>query len=312
MPRRLPDASGVDLTTTVGSITLPAPVMTASGTGGHGDELAAFFDVSELGALVVKSLAPYPWDGNPGPRVHETAAGMINSVGLQGPGVEAWRRDELPGLVARGARVVVSIWGRTLDDYRAAAEQLAGVQGVTAVEVNVSCPNLEDRRKMFAHAPDSAAAVIEATAVCGLPRWAKLSPNVTDVTEIAGAVHAAGAEAVTLANTVMGLVIDIEQRRPVLGGGGGGMSGPGIRPVAVRAVYETRKAHPDLPIIGVGGIATPEHAVEFLMAGANAVQVGTAAFADPRASIVVQRGLAQWCHSHGIDRVTDLVGCVQF
>ncbi len=298
----------VDLTTTIGSVTLTGPVMTASGTAGHGAELADFFDLDEIGAVVVKSLAPYPWDGNPAPRVHETAAGMINSVGLQGPGVEAWRRDELPELRATGATVVASIWGRTLDDYRQAAEQLAGVEGVTALEVNVSCPNLEDRRRMFAHDPEMAAAVIDAASAAGLPMWAKLSPNCTDVTEIAGAVADAGADAVTLANTVMGLVIDVETRRPVLGAGGGGMSGPGIRPVAVRAVYETRAAHPDLPIIGVGGVAKAEHAVEFLLAGASAVQVGTAAFADPRASTLVQRGLADWCRRHDVAAVAELVG----
>lgn len=303
----MPDAA-VDMTTTLGSVRLGGPVMTASGTAGHGDELSAFFDLSDIGALVVKSLAPYPWDGNPAPRVHETAAGMINSVGLQGPGVDAWRRDELPRLRRHGAQVVVSIWGRTLDDYRVAAEQLTAVDGVTAVEVNVSCPNLEDRRKMFAHDPEMAAAVIEATAVCGLPRWAKLSPNVNDVTEIAAAVYGAGAEAVTLANTVMGLVIDIDTRRPVLGAGGGGMSGPGIRPVAVRAVYETHARHPEIPIIGVGGVATGAHAVEFLMAGATAVQVGTASFADPRATLQVQREVAEWCSERDVEKVSDLVG----
>ncbi len=300
--------AAVDLTTEIGSVMLPAPVMTASGTAGHGDELAAFFDLSVLGAVVVKSLAHFEWKGNPAPRVHETAGGMINSVGLQGPGVAAWRQDELPALRRSGARVVASIWGRTIDDYRAAAEQLGGVEGVVAVEVNVSCPNLEDSKRMFAHDPAMAAAVIEATEVCGLPRWAKLSPNVTDITEIAGAVFSAGAEAVTLANTVMGLVIDIETRSPVLGGGGGGLSGPGIRPVAMRAVYETKAAHPDLPIIGVGGICTAEHAVEFLMAGASAVQVGTATFADPRASNLVQTGLTEWCRNHEIESIRQLIG----
>ncbi len=299
--------SGVDLSTSVGSVELKAPVMTASGTAGHGAELAAFQDLSQLGAVVVKSLSAEPWAGNPAPRVHETVAGMINSVGLQNPGVAAWREDELPELVSTGACVVVSIWGRTIDEYHRAAELVAGAEGVTALEVNVSCPNLEDRRKMFAHSCDSAAAVIEATGIAGMPRWAKLSPNVTDVTEIAAAVHEAGAEAVTLANTVMGLVIDPETRRPVLGAGGGGMSGPGIRPVAVRAVYETRMACPDLPIIGVGGVAKAEHAVEYLLAGASAVQVGTASFADPAACTKVIDGLGDWCADHDVRAVIDLV-----
>lgn len=309
--RRLPFAgrsanADVDMSASVGGVELSAPVMTASGTAGHGAELGAFQDLSSLGAVVVKSLSADPWAGNPAPRVHETASGMINSVGLQNPGVEAWRRDELPELRAAGARIVVSIWGRTVDEYRRAATMLRGVEGVVALEVNVSCPNLEDRRKMFAHSCDSAAAVIEATTVAGLPIWAKLSPNVTDVTEIAAAVHEAGADAVTLANTVMGLVIDPISRRPVLGAGGGGMSGPGIRPVNVRAVYETRSACPDLPIIGVGGVARAEHAVEYLLAGASAVQVGTASFADPAACSKVIESLRTWCAQQGIGSVAEL------
>ncbi|MCP4958906.1 MAG: dihydroorotate dehydrogenase [Actinomycetia bacterium] len=299
--------SGVDMSTSVGSVELKAPIMTASGAAGHGAELAAFQDLAQLGAVVVKSLSAEPWAGNPAPRVHETVAGMINSVGLQNPGVAAWREDELPELVATGADVVVSIWGRTIDEYHRAAELVAGAEGVVAVEVNVSCPNLEDRRKMFAHSCDTAAAVIEATEIADLPRWAKLSPNVTDVTEIAAAVHEAGAEVVTLANTVMGLVIDPETRRPVLGAGGGGLSGPGIRPVAVRAVYETRRVCPDLPIIGVGGVAKAEHAVEYLLAGASAVQIGTASFADPAACSDVLAGLDGWCVAHGVGRVADLI-----
>ncbi|MEZ5278857.1 MAG: hypothetical protein R2770_00145 [Acidimicrobiales bacterium] len=202
--------------------------------------------------------------------------------------------------------MVASIWGRTIDEYRRAAQILAGVNGVLALEVNVSCPNLEDRRKMFAHSCDSAAAVVDATRVAGLPLWAKLSPNVTDVTEIAAAVQEAGADAVTLANTVMGMVIDTQTRRPVLGGGGGGMSGPGIRPVNVRAVYETRIACPDLSIIGVGGVAKAEHAVEYLLAGASAVQVGTASFADPAACTAVVDDLRRWCAQHGITSTAEL------
>jgi dihydroorotate dehydrogenase (NAD+) catalytic subunit len=297
----------VDLAVSVGSVELPNPVMTASGTAGHGAELSAFFDLSELGAVVVKSLSPWPWDGNPAPRVHQTVAGMINSVGLQNPGVAHWLQHDLPELSATGARVVASIWGRTVDDYAAAAAALSG-SNVTAVEVNVSCPNLEDRQKMFAHDAASAAAVISATTACGLPVWAKLSPNVTDIVEIASAVSEAGADAVTLANTVMGLVIDPETARPVLGNGGGGLSGPAVRPVAVRAVYEVHAALPDLAIVGVGGIARAEHAIEFLMAGASAVQVGTATFADPRASTLVVRGLTKWCRHHNIPSIDELIG----
>ena len=307
MQRQLPMGE-VDLSTTIGQIVLPNPVMTASGTAGHGAELSAYVDLGGLGAMVVKSLSPFPWEGNPAPRVRGAVGGMINSVGLQNPGVEAWCRDELPELRDNGARVVASIWGRTVADYRAAADALRGVEGIIAVEINVSCPNLEDRKRMFSHDADAAAAVVEAVAVCELPRWVKLSPNVTDIVAIAEAVSRAGADAVTLTNTVMGLVIDIESRLPVLGAGVGALSGPPIRPVALRAVYEVHAALPDLPIIGVGGIATSDDAVQFLMAGARAIQVGTATFADPRASTLVLRGLTKWCGHNLISSIEDIIG----
>ncbi len=297
-----------DLTTTVGSVDLANPMMTAAGTAGTGDELAAYLDASRLGAMVVKSLSAEPWAGNPAPRVHATDGGMINAVGLQNPGVEAWLRDDLPGLLDRGVTVVASIWGFTVEDYRRAAAALADVDGIVAVEVNVSCPNIEDRRRMFAHHADSAGEVLEATAACELPRWAKLSPNVTDLGPIVDAVVAGGAEAVTLINTVMGMVIDIESGRPVLGAGGGGLSGPAIRPVAVRAIHDVVAEHPDLPVVGVGGVARGEHAVELLMAGARAVQVGTATFADPDAPTRVLDELVSWCERHGVGQVTDLIG----
>ena len=297
-----------DLTTNVGSVHLANPVMTAAGTAGTGDELAAYLDASRLGAMVVKSLSAEPWAGNPAPRVHATDAGMINAVGLQNPGVDAWLADDLPGLLDRGVTVVASIWGFTVEDYRRAAAALAGVDGIVAVEINVSCPNIEDRRRMFAHHADSAREVLEATAGCGLPRWAKLSPNVTDLGPIVDAVVAGGAEAVTLINTVMGMVIDIETGRPVLGAGGGGLSGPAIRPVAVRAIHDVAAEHPELPVVGVGGVARGEHAVELLMAGAGAVQVGTATFADPDAPTRVLDELVSWCERHGVGEVTDLIG----
>lgn len=307
-----PNSNGVDLSVDVGSITLPNPVMTASGTAGHGAELGAYVDLSSLGAVVVKSLSAEPWEGNPPPRVHETPAGMINSIGLQGPGVSAWAESELPTLIDSGARVVVSIWGRTLEEYEAAAAACANLpREVIAVEVNVSCPNVEDRHRMFAHAPDTTQAVLEATAGVGRPRWAKLSPNVTDLVSIAQAAHAGGAEAVTLVNTLMGMVLDLANRKPLLGGGGGGLSGPAIHPVAVRAVYDVHSALPDLPIVGVGGVASAEHAIEFLMAGASAVQIGTANFADPAITADVLRGIGTWCAAANVPRVGDLTGAAQ-
>lgn len=293
----------------VGSVELDAPVMTASGTAGHGDELAAYADLSRLGAVVVKSLGADPWPGNPAPRVHQTAAGMINSVGLQGPGVTAWIERELPPLLARGATVVASIWGRTVEDYARAAEAIGGCPDqVVAVEVNLSCPNLDGGTHLFAHDPAATAEVLAATSRAGRPRWAKLSPNTDRLVEVARAAADAGAEAVTLVNTVMGMVIDVETRRPLLGGRSGGLSGPAIHPVAVRAVHDVHAALPDLPIVGVGGVATAVDAIELMLAGASAVQVGTASFADPRSVMTVLEGMEAWCRRHDVTRVASLTG----
>ncbi len=299
----------VDLSCTVGSVRLPNPVMTASGTAGHGTELGAYFDLDSIGAVVVKSLSAEPWPGNAPLRVHQTPAGMINSVGLQGPGVAAWMRDELPALEASGARVVVSIWGRTVEEFRAAAQAVADAPDcVVAVEVNLSCPNLEGHGIFAQSAPDSVA-VIEATAAVGRPRWAKLTAMVTDLPAIAGAVIESGADAITVANTVPGMVIDLDSRRPILGGRPGGVSGPAIHPIAVKAVYDCRAALPDAAIVGVGGIATGTDAIEMIMAGADAVQVGTATFADPRSCARVLDEIARWCEGHNIARLADLRGC---
>jgi len=304
------NASGsVDPTVQVGSVSFRSAVMTASGTSGHGAELGAYMDLDRLGAVVVKSLMAQPWDGNPAPRVAPVTAGMINSVGLQGPGLPTWQAEELPALVATGAAVVVSIWGRTVGDYAEAADAVADLgEAVVAVEVNLSCPNLDGGSHLFAHDPDLAAEVVRATSACGRPRWAKLSANTDRVVEVAGAVADAGAEAVTLINTLKGLSIDIERSRPSLGAGGGGLSGPAIHAVAVRTVFEVHSALPDLSIVGVGGVATGADAVEMLMAGADAVQVGTASFADPRSADKVRVGLEHWCAEHGIGAVRELKG----
>jgi dihydroorotate dehydrogenase (NAD+) catalytic subunit len=234
--------------------------------------------------------------------VHEVGSGMLNSVGLQGPGLAAWLAGDLPALTDSGARVVVSIWGRSVDEYAQAAAMLAEVSRVgsalVAVEVNVSCPNVEDRSRMFAHSETATNEVLRATE-CGLPRWAKLSPNVPDIAAIAGAALAGGAEGLTLTNTLLGLALDLETGRPVLGGGGGGLSGSVLHPVAVRAVWECRNAFPEAAIIGAGGVTSGEDAVEFLRAGADAVQVGTAIFRDPRAPWKVLHELARWCAKRG-------------
>jgi dihydroorotate dehydrogenase (NAD+) catalytic subunit len=307
------------LATDVGSISLPNPVLTASGTSGHGTELAAYGTLADLGAIVVKSLSVEPYAGNPAPRVHEVGAGMLNSVGLQGPGLAAWVTDDLPALHDAGARVVVSIWGRSVSDYAKAAELVATAAAsgpgscIQALEVNVSCPNVEDRSRMFAHSAEATASVLEATA-CGLTRWAKLSPNVPDLVEIARGAVAGGTDGLTLVNTLLGLALDIESGRPVLGAGGGGLSGGAVHPVAVRAVWECRAAFPELPIVGVGGVFTGHDAVELLVAGADAVQVGTATFRDPKAPWKVLRQVARWCETQHTTvgeirrRVRDRVG----
>jgi len=296
----------VDTRVRVGSVELRHAVMTASGTAGYGAELAPYFDLASIGAVVTKSLAAFAWDGNPPPRLHPTRQGMLNAVGLQGPGIASWLEHQVPALEAAGATIVCSIWGRTVDEYRAAASLLAAAPAsVVAVEVNLSCPNLAGHG-VFAHDPSLSADVVAAAAVCGRPRWAKLSPNTDRLVDVARAVAGAGAEAVTLVNTLLGMVYDPVTLRPALGasgdaaGTGGGLSGRAIHPVAVRAVHEVRVALPDLPIVGVGGVASGWDAAELMLAGANAVQVGTASFADPRACARIAAELTEWADSHGI------------
>jgi dihydroorotate dehydrogenase (NAD+) catalytic subunit len=305
----------VDLRTTLGTVELPSPIIAASGTAGHGAELAGYGDLGTLGAVTVKSLSAEPWPGNPPPRVHPAADGaaMLNSVGLQGPGVAAWRQHDLPAMQAAGARVVASIWGRTVGDYARAAEAMVGAD-VLAVEVNLSCPNLDGGRHLFAQSPADSATVIRAVvaAVSPVPVWAKLTAVTTSVVEIAEAVVGAGAAAVTLINTLLGMVLDVESRTYALGSGpgGGGLSGPAIHPVAVRAVHDVRQAVPALPIVGTGGVRSGADAVELLLAGADAVGVGTATFADPRACWRISEELERWCDAHGTKAVADLIGAI--
>ena len=295
----------------VGGVRLVTPFMPASGTAGHDTELSRYMDLSTLGAVVVKSLHHGPWAGNPAPRVHVAGDGMINAVGLEGPGVEEWAAHSLPRLEAAGATTVVSIWGRGTADYVRAAELLAPHQRrFAAVEINLSCPNLEGRNSIFAHSAEMSQAVVSGVAgVLGVPVWAKLSANTDRLVEVAAAVTTAGARAVTLINTMLGMQIDTETGRYSLGNGGGGLSGPSIHPIAVRAVHDVAAALPHVDIIGVGGISTGRDAIEMMMAGAKCVQVGTATFARPdacrrirdeAARIAVRSGHRSWGEITGV------------
>ena len=298
----------------VGQLEFRNPVMTASGTVGHSTELAKYVDLAGLGAVVVKSVAPFEWAGNPPPRLAPVASGMLNSVGLQGMGAEAWVRDELPKLERLGATVVASVWGFGVEDYVKAATTIAATS-VSAIEINLSCPNVSGHRAasgephgIFAHDEDLVSDIVSRLAVLGKPVWAKLSPNTDRLVAIAAAASRAGASAVTLVNTALGMALDTRTGRPRLGNGGGGLSGPAIHPIAVRAVFEVHRALPDLPIVGVGGVVDAHSALEMMMAGASAVQVGTAHFAQPRASIRLVSALERWAERNGVTTWSEVVG----
>ena len=301
----------MDAAVRLGPIELPNPIVAASGTFGHGDEVARVCDPSRLGAVTVKSQAPFAWAGSPPPRLHPAVGGMVNAVGLQGRGVEHWVTHDLPALRARNARVIASLWGHTIDDYRAGAELLMPVAAdLIAVELNLSCPNTAQGGAMFATVATATAEVVGAVAALGLgvPVLAKLTPGVADLPAIAGAAADAGACGVTVGNTVRALLVDAESRRPVLGGAGGGLSGPAIRPITLRAIHDVHTAHPELPVVGTGGVATGIDAVEALLAGASAVGVGTATFAEPRAALRILDELLGWCAKHGVSAVSALTG----
>ena len=285
----------------LGKVELDQPLMTASGTAGYGAEFADYFGLHDLGAVVTKSVAHFEWPGNRAPRLHPTKSGMLNSVGLQGSGVDHFIEHDLPALERAGAKVVPSIWGHSVDDYRVVTEKLAEVADrIAAIEVNLSCPNLGGDHTMFAHDSRLAGQIIEQCERFGVPLWAKLSPNTDLLVDIGRAVLAAGSQALTLVNTVSGMAIDIGTGRPTLGTGRGGLSGPAIHPIAVRCIYDVRAALPNAKIIGVGGVVDAESAVELMMAGADAVQVGTATFADPKAPAKILKALNKWADRRGI------------
>src|SRR4051794_13072236 len=301
----------VDLTTRLGSVTFPNPVFTASGCAAAGQELDQFFDVSELGGVVTKSIMLAPRSGRATPRMAETPSGMLNSIGLQGPGIDAFLDKDLAWLAQRGARAVVSIAGSSVDDYAKLAAKLRGQKGLAMIEVNISCPNVEDRGQVFACDPRASASVVQAvkrSAPAGVPVFAKLSPDVTDITEIARACADAGADGLSLINTLLGMVIDTDTMRPALGGITGGLSGPAIRPVAVRCVWQVHRAVPQLPLLGMGGILTGQDALQFILAGASAVSVGTAVFHDPNAPVRILAELEAELDRCGFASVADAVG----
>jgi dihydroorotate dehydrogenase (NAD+) catalytic subunit len=301
----------VDLTARLGGATFPNPVMTASGCAAAGRELHQFFDVADLGAIVTKSIMVGPRSGRPTPRMAETPSGMLNSIGLQGPGIDSFLANDLAWLAEHGARTVVSIAGGHTDDYVALAHKLNGHPAVSAVEVNISCPNVESRGQVFACDPLASARVIGAVRRAtdpGVPVLAKLSPDVTDIVSIARACADAGADGFSLINTLLGLVIDTDTLAPVLGGVTGGLSGPAIRPVAVRCVWQVHQALPHLPILGMGGIRTGLDALQFVLAGASAVSVGTAVFGDPSAPVRVLSELATALAERGFASLADAVG----
>jgi dihydroorotate dehydrogenase (NAD+) catalytic subunit len=299
------------LTTTLGSLVLPNPVLTASGCAASGQELHQFFDVATLGAVVTKSIMTRPRSGRPTPRMAETPSGMLNSIGLQGPGIDVFLEKDLPWLAERGARVVVSIAGGHTDEYVALARRLYGNPAVSMIEVNISCPNVENRGQVFACDPAASGRVIGAVRRAADPKvpvFAKLSPDVTDITVIARACAEAGADGLSLINTLLGLAIDTDTLAPVLGGVTGGLSGPAIRPVAVRCVWQVHQVLPHLPILGMGGIRSGLDALQFILAGASAVSVGTAVFGDPSAPARVLAELDQALDERGFASVADAIG----
>jgi dihydroorotate dehydrogenase (NAD+) catalytic subunit len=299
-----------DMRARLGAAELPNPVLAAAGCAGAGRELAQFIDVNRVGAIISKSIMTEPRAGNPSPRLAETPSGLLNSVGLQGPGIDAYLQRDLPWLLSRGARVVVSIAGQTFREYGTLAARLSDAAGVSAVEINLSCPNAEDAGRLFALDPQTAGTVVarvRGSLRYDIPVFAKLSPDVTDIVAVAGACVAAGADGLSLINVMLGMAIDPGTLRPALAGAYGGLSGPAIRPVAVRCVWQVREAFPDLPIIGTGGVRTGRDALELLLAGASMIGVGTAIIHDPSACSRVLRELEEELAAIGVDRVADVV-----
>lgn len=303
--------ASTDMRVSIGSLTLRNPVVTASGTFASGREYADFIDLSRLGAVVTKGVSLEPWAGNASPRIAETASGMLNSIGLQNPGLDAFIEKDLGWLETQDVPVIVNVSGHTVEEYGEICRRLDADARVDAFEVNISCPNVDAGGMVFGTSCLEAASVVkECRAATSKTLIVKLSPNVTDITEIARAVVDAGADAVSLINTLLGMAIDVDTRRPKLARVVGGLSGPAIKPVALRMVWQVASAV-DVPIIGMGGIMDARDAIEFMLAGATAVAVGTANFVDPTSTMRVVDGLAEYARSRGLGQVTELIGALE-
>jgi len=303
--------SEFDFGTNLGAAWFPTPIFTASGCASSGKELSQFFALKDVGAVVTKSVMSKPRHGRPTPRMAETPSGMLNSIGLQGPGIDAFLATDVPWLVEQKARVIVSIAGETVEEYATLARKVRNIAGISALEVNISCPNVENRGLVFACDPDASKRVIDGvrkTIGGEIPIIAKLSPDVTNLPEIARGVVDAGADALALINTVLGMVINLETMRPHLGGKTGGLSGPAIRPVAVRAIYQVHEALPDVPILGMGGVSTGRDALELILAGASGISVGTASFGNPTALISIQDQLRELLIAKGFTSLKQAIG----
>lgn len=301
----------VDISTSLGDLVLHAPVLTASGCAASGKELDSFFDINEIGGIVTKSIMQNPRSGRATPRMVETPSGMINSIGLQGPGIDDFIEHDLAWLQDRGVKTVVSIAGNTAEEFVRLARRLQNHPAVSAIEINISCPNVSNRGLVFACMPQTAGEVVGQVRRAvgnGVVLLAKLTPDVTDIVEIARSVRISGADGVSLINTLLAMSISQETLKPTLGGVTGGLSGPAIRPVAVRCVYQVHQAMPDFPILAMGGIRCGKDALEFIAAGASAVSVGTATFGDPLAPLRIQRELVHELEHHGFSTLKEVVG----
>lgn len=303
--------SEFDFSTTLGNAFFNTPIFTASGCASSGKELAQFFPLKDIGAVVTKSVMNKPRYGRPTPRMAETPSGMLNSIGLQGPGIEAFLANDIPWLVEQNSRIIISIAGETIEEYATLARKVRSVSGISAIEVNISCPNVENRGLVFACDPDASRRVIDGvrkTIGGELPIIAKLSPDVTNLPEIAKGVVESGADALALINTVLGMVINLETMRPHLGGKTGGLSGPAIRPVAVRAIYQVHAALPEVPILGMGGVSSGRDALELILAGASGVSIGTASFGNPHAAVEIQSELRDLLIAKGFSSLKSAIG----